>query len=158
MSRRSALFASRESIKEKARLRLREFDVGDRFSHLPLPKASVLLPLMVREGKLHLLLTLRSMQVGERGPRPAVRGAGLSGGRQGAKPRRDGGRPHPRRVLPRGLAQVPSLPRPLEPCFPNFSPGGVPKGTSGCFYTPVTSLGLACQKNAGYPETCDSKR
>lgn len=83
MSRRSSLFASRESVKEKARLRLREFDVGDRFSHLPLPKASVLLPLMVREGKLHLLLTLRSMQVGERGPRPAVRGAGLSGGRDG---------------------------------------------------------------------------
>uniref|UniRef100_A0A8B9Z3S7 Peroxisomal coenzyme A diphosphatase NUDT7 n=1 Tax=Buteo japonicus TaxID=224669 RepID=A0A8B9Z3S7_9AVES len=52
-----------ESIKEKARLRLREFDVGDRFSHLPLPKASVLLPLLVREGKLHLLLTLRSMQL-----------------------------------------------------------------------------------------------
>ncbi|KAK4814182.1 hypothetical protein QYF61_011905 [Mycteria americana] len=63
VSWRSVLFASRESIKERARLRLREFDVGDKFSHLPLPRASVLLPLMVREGKLHLLLTVRSMQL-----------------------------------------------------------------------------------------------
>ncbi|NXL12567.1 NUDT7 diphosphatase, partial [Mesembrinibis cayennensis] len=63
VSRRSFLFASRKSIKEKARLRLREFDVGDKFSRLPLPKASVLLPLMVREGELHLLLTVRSMQL-----------------------------------------------------------------------------------------------
>ncbi|XP_075621765.1 peroxisomal coenzyme A diphosphatase NUDT7 [Balearica regulorum gibbericeps] len=53
----------RKSIKERARLRLREFDVGDKFSRLPLPKASVLLPLMVRAGKLHLLLTVRSMQL-----------------------------------------------------------------------------------------------
>ncbi|XP_074737873.1 peroxisomal coenzyme A diphosphatase NUDT7 isoform X2 [Strix uralensis] len=51
------------SLKEKARLRLREFDVGDRFSRLPLPRASVLLPLVVREGRLHLLLTVRSMQL-----------------------------------------------------------------------------------------------
>ncbi|NXV92991.1 NUDT7 diphosphatase, partial [Calonectris borealis] len=63
VSRRSFLFASRKSVKEQARLRLREFDVGDKFSHLPLPKASVLLPLMVREGRLHLLLTVRSMQL-----------------------------------------------------------------------------------------------
>ncbi|NXY85179.1 NUDT7 diphosphatase, partial [Alcedo cyanopectus] len=63
VSRRSFPFASRNRIKEKARRRLREFDVGDKFSLLPLPKASVLLPLIVREGKLHLLLTLRSMQL-----------------------------------------------------------------------------------------------
>ncbi|KFU96034.1 Peroxisomal coenzyme A diphosphatase NUDT7, partial [Chaetura pelagica] len=56
-------FASRESVKEKARRRLRQFDVGDKFSRLPLRKASVLLPLMVREGKLHLLLTVRSLQL-----------------------------------------------------------------------------------------------
>ncbi|NWW97233.1 NUDT7 diphosphatase, partial [Rhynochetos jubatus] len=55
--------SARRSAKEAARLRLRECDVGDRFSHLPLPKASVLLPLMVRAGKLHLLLTVRSMQL-----------------------------------------------------------------------------------------------
>ncbi|XP_062474261.1 peroxisomal coenzyme A diphosphatase NUDT7 isoform X1 [Pezoporus occidentalis] len=53
----------RNSIKEKARLRLRDFDVRDRFSHLPLARAAVLLPLMVRAGKLHLLLTVRSMQL-----------------------------------------------------------------------------------------------
>ncbi|XP_061202721.1 peroxisomal coenzyme A diphosphatase NUDT7 isoform X3 [Neopsephotus bourkii] len=53
----------RNSVKEKARMRLREFDVRDRFSHLPLARASVLLPLMVRAGKLHLLLTVRSMQM-----------------------------------------------------------------------------------------------
>ncbi|XP_065518896.1 peroxisomal coenzyme A diphosphatase NUDT7 [Lathamus discolor] len=63
VSWRSFLFAPRNSIKEKARLRLREFDVRDRFSHLPLARASVLLPLMVRAGKLHLLLTVRSMQL-----------------------------------------------------------------------------------------------
>ncbi|XP_051485618.1 peroxisomal coenzyme A diphosphatase NUDT7 isoform X2 [Apus apus] len=40
----------RESIKEKARLRLRQFDVGDKFSRLPLRKASVLLPLMLRRS------------------------------------------------------------------------------------------------------------
>ncbi|XP_074014203.1 peroxisomal coenzyme A diphosphatase NUDT7 [Numenius arquata] len=53
----------RKSVKEKARLRLREFDVGDKFSRLPLAKASVLLPLLVREGRLHLLLTVRAMQL-----------------------------------------------------------------------------------------------
>ncbi|KFP31275.1 Peroxisomal coenzyme A diphosphatase NUDT7, partial [Colius striatus] len=56
-------FPSREDVKERARLRLTEFDVGNKFSLLPLPKASVLLPLLVREGKLHLLLTVRSMQL-----------------------------------------------------------------------------------------------
>ncbi|NXN64752.1 NUDT7 diphosphatase, partial [Himantopus himantopus] len=63
VSRRSFVFAFRKSVKEKARLRLREFDVGDKFSRLPLPKASVLLPLLVREGRLHLLLTVRAMQL-----------------------------------------------------------------------------------------------
>ncbi|NWI66877.1 NUDT7 diphosphatase, partial [Todus mexicanus] len=51
------------SIKEQARRRLREFDVGAKFSGLPLPKASVLLPLVVRAGRLQLLLTLRSLQL-----------------------------------------------------------------------------------------------
>ncbi|XP_048814354.1 peroxisomal coenzyme A diphosphatase NUDT7 isoform X2 [Lagopus muta] len=53
----------RESIKEKAKLRLRECDVGDKFSHLPLRKASVLLPLLLRDGVLCLLLTVRSVQL-----------------------------------------------------------------------------------------------
>ncbi|XP_014737589.1 PREDICTED: peroxisomal coenzyme A diphosphatase NUDT7 [Sturnus vulgaris] len=48
---------------EEARRRLREFDIGDKFCRLPLPRAAVLLPLMVRRGRLHLLLTVRSMQL-----------------------------------------------------------------------------------------------
>uniref|UniRef100_A0A8B9ZF39 Peroxisomal coenzyme A diphosphatase NUDT7 n=1 Tax=Anas platyrhynchos TaxID=8839 RepID=A0A8B9ZF39_ANAPL len=43
--------------------RLRELDVADKFSRLPLPKASVLLPLVVRAGRLCLLLTLRAPQL-----------------------------------------------------------------------------------------------
>lgn len=75
-------FPSRESIKGKAKLRLRECDVGDKFSHLPLRKASVLLPLLLRDGALCLLLTVRSMQVraaGHRGAAPE-RGRGLGVG------------------------------------------------------------------------------
>ncbi|XP_059713716.1 peroxisomal coenzyme A diphosphatase NUDT7-like [Haemorhous mexicanus] len=50
-------------LMEQARHRLRDFDVGDRFSRLPLPRAAVLLPLMVRGGRLQLLLTVRSLQL-----------------------------------------------------------------------------------------------
>ncbi|NXC49790.1 NUDT7 diphosphatase, partial [Penelope pileata] len=53
----------RENIKERAKLRLRECDVGERFSRLPLPRASVLLPLLLRGGRLCLLLTVRAMQL-----------------------------------------------------------------------------------------------
>lgn len=77
-----ALPAPRQGVTENARRRLREFDVGDKFSRLPLPRAAVLLPLMVRGGRLHLLLTVRSMQVpgGLRGARsfPASRGCAPS--------------------------------------------------------------------------------
>ncbi|NWZ84935.1 peroxisomal coenzyme A diphosphatase NUDT7 [Poecile atricapillus] len=59
----SALPAPRQGLMEEARRRLREFDVGDKFSRLPLPRAAVLLPLTEREGRLHLLLTVRSMQL-----------------------------------------------------------------------------------------------
>uniref|UniRef100_A0A8C5T4N8 Peroxisomal coenzyme A diphosphatase NUDT7 n=1 Tax=Malurus cyaneus samueli TaxID=2593467 RepID=A0A8C5T4N8_9PASS len=62
-SRCSALPAPRQRLMEHARRRLREFDVGDKFSRLPLPRAAVLLPLMVRGGRLHLLFTVRSMQL-----------------------------------------------------------------------------------------------
>ncbi|XP_070616524.1 peroxisomal coenzyme A diphosphatase NUDT7 isoform X2 [Erythrolamprus reginae] len=51
------------SIKEKAKLQLRKFDIGDKFSNLQLAKASVLIPLMVKDGKLYLLFTLRSMKL-----------------------------------------------------------------------------------------------
>ncbi|XP_039554347.1 peroxisomal coenzyme A diphosphatase NUDT7 [Passer montanus] len=59
----SALPAPGHGALEKARRRLREFDVGDRFCRLPLPRAAVLLPLTVRAGRLHLLLTVRSLQL-----------------------------------------------------------------------------------------------
>ncbi|KAL7978832.1 hypothetical protein Chor_013321 [Crotalus horridus] len=52
----------RMSIKEKAKLQLRKLDIGDRFSNIQLPKASVLIPLMVKDGKLCLLFTVRSMK------------------------------------------------------------------------------------------------
>ncbi|KAM6430030.1 peroxisomal coenzyme A diphosphatase NUDT7 isoform 2-T3 [Liasis olivaceus] len=53
----------RMSIKEKAKLRLRKFDIGDRFSYLPLAKASVLIPLIVKNEKLCVLFTRRSMKL-----------------------------------------------------------------------------------------------
>ncbi|KYO37847.1 peroxisomal coenzyme A diphosphatase NUDT7 isoform B [Alligator mississippiensis] len=54
----------RKSIKDKAKISLRKYDVGDKFSHLPLTKASVLMPLMVKDEKLHVLFTVRSMKMG----------------------------------------------------------------------------------------------
>ncbi|XP_003227105.1 peroxisomal coenzyme A diphosphatase NUDT7 [Anolis carolinensis] len=53
----------RMDVKDKAKLQLKKFDIGERFSHFPGGKASVLLPLMVKDGKLHLLFTVRSMQL-----------------------------------------------------------------------------------------------
>ncbi|XP_033013065.1 peroxisomal coenzyme A diphosphatase NUDT7 [Lacerta agilis] len=53
----------RISVKDKAILNLKKFDVGDRFSHITLPKASVLIPLMVKDGKLWVLFTVRSMKL-----------------------------------------------------------------------------------------------
>uniref|UniRef100_A0AAY4BGV9 Nudix hydrolase domain-containing protein n=1 Tax=Denticeps clupeoides TaxID=299321 RepID=A0AAY4BGV9_9TELE len=50
--------------KEKAKEALRRFEVGNSLSCLPaLPKASVLIPLFVRGGELHVLLTVRSPQL-----------------------------------------------------------------------------------------------
>uniref|UniRef100_A0A8C6S954 Peroxisomal coenzyme A diphosphatase NUDT7 n=1 Tax=Neogobius melanostomus TaxID=47308 RepID=A0A8C6S954_9GOBI len=49
------------NIKERTVAALRLLDVGDRFAHLALPKAAVLIPLFVKEEELHTLMTLRSM-------------------------------------------------------------------------------------------------
>ncbi|XP_023127726.1 peroxisomal coenzyme A diphosphatase NUDT7 [Amphiprion ocellaris] len=51
-------------IKEKTIAILKQFDIGKKFSYLPvLPKASVLIPLLVKNGELHTLMTLRSKQL-----------------------------------------------------------------------------------------------
>ena len=51
-------------IKEETIAILKQFDIGDKFSHLPgFPKASVLIPLFVKDGQLCALLTLRSQKV-----------------------------------------------------------------------------------------------
>lgn len=51
-------------IKEKTIAILKQFDVGNKLASLPLlPKASVLIPLMVKNGELCTLMTLRSKEV-----------------------------------------------------------------------------------------------
>lgn len=51
-------------IKEDTIAVLKQFDTGNKFSYLPvLPKASVLVPLLVKDGELHTLMTLRSKEV-----------------------------------------------------------------------------------------------
>ncbi|XP_044048861.1 peroxisomal coenzyme A diphosphatase NUDT7 isoform X1 [Siniperca chuatsi] len=51
-------------IKEETISILKQFDIGNKFSYLPvLPKASVLIPLFVKNGELHTLMTLRSKEL-----------------------------------------------------------------------------------------------
>lgn len=51
-------------IKEETIAILKQFDIGNKFSYLPvLPKASVLIPLFVKNGELHTLMTLRSEEL-----------------------------------------------------------------------------------------------
>eukprot|EP00074_Homo_sapiens_P099369 XP_016878659.1 peroxisomal coenzyme A diphosphatase NUDT7 isoform X2 [Homo sapiens] len=50
----------RNSLLDDAKARLRKYDIGGKYSHLPYNKYSVLLPLVAKEGKLHLLFTVRS--------------------------------------------------------------------------------------------------
>lgn len=50
--------------KEEAMSVLKQFDVGGRFPSLEfLPKASVLIPLLEKDGQLYTLMTLRSKEV-----------------------------------------------------------------------------------------------
>lgn len=51
-------------VKEETIAILKQFDIGQKFSDLPvLPKASVLIPLFVKKGELYTLMTLRSKEV-----------------------------------------------------------------------------------------------
>uniref|UniRef100_A0A8D1EL64 Nudix hydrolase 7 n=1 Tax=Sus scrofa TaxID=9823 RepID=A0A8D1EL64_PIG len=50
----------RNSLIDDAKARLKKHDAGTKYSHLPSSKYSILLPLLAKEGKLYLLLTLRS--------------------------------------------------------------------------------------------------
>ncbi|XP_055992698.1 peroxisomal coenzyme A diphosphatase NUDT7 isoform X1 [Sorex fumeus] len=54
---------TRQSVVEDAKARLREHDVGAKYSHWVPNKYSILLPLLVKEGRLHLLFTLRSKKL-----------------------------------------------------------------------------------------------
>ncbi|XP_032891747.1 peroxisomal coenzyme A diphosphatase NUDT7 isoform X1 [Amblyraja radiata] len=54
---------SRISIKDKAKYALKAHDIGNKYSDLALPRASVLVPLLVKNNELHVLLTVRSMQL-----------------------------------------------------------------------------------------------
>ncbi|KAM4618823.1 peroxisomal coenzyme A diphosphatase NUDT7 [Polymixia lowei] len=50
--------------KEETTAVLKQHDIGSKFSYLPvLPKASVLIPLFLRKGELHVLMTLRSKEL-----------------------------------------------------------------------------------------------
>ncbi|XP_021528288.2 peroxisomal coenzyme A diphosphatase NUDT7 isoform X1 [Aotus nancymaae] len=50
----------RNSLLDDAKARLRKYDIGSKYSHLPYNKYSILLPLVAKEGNLHLLFTVRS--------------------------------------------------------------------------------------------------
>ncbi|CAI5664466.1 peroxisomal coenzyme A diphosphatase NUDT7 isoform X2 [Oreochromis niloticus] len=51
-------------VKEEIIGILKQFDIGGKFSYLPvLPRASVLIPLFVRSGRLYTLMTLRSKEL-----------------------------------------------------------------------------------------------
>ncbi|EHB07527.1 Peroxisomal coenzyme A diphosphatase NUDT7, partial [Heterocephalus glaber] len=57
----------RNNLIDDAKTRLKKLDVGAKYSHLSSHKYSVLVPLVAREGKLHLLFTVRSEKL-RRGP------------------------------------------------------------------------------------------
>ncbi|XP_036893845.1 peroxisomal coenzyme A diphosphatase NUDT7 isoform X2 [Sturnira hondurensis] len=60
MSRSCPPESVRNNLIDDAKARLKKHDVGTKYSHLLYSKCSILLPLLVKEGKLHLLFTLRS--------------------------------------------------------------------------------------------------
>lgn len=50
-------------VKEAAIATLKQYDIGNKFRLSVLPKASVLVPLFVKNGQLYTLMTLRSKEV-----------------------------------------------------------------------------------------------
>lgn len=50
-------------VKEAAIATLKQHDIGNKFSSSVLPKASVLVPLFLKNGQLYTLMTLRSKEV-----------------------------------------------------------------------------------------------
>lgn len=50
-------------VKEAAIATLKQYDIGNKFRLSGLPKASVLVPLFVKNGRLYTLMTLRSKEV-----------------------------------------------------------------------------------------------
>lgn len=50
-------------IKKTAIATLKKFDIGTKVCSSALPRASVLVPLFVKNGELHALMTLRSKEV-----------------------------------------------------------------------------------------------
>ncbi|MBN3306796.1 NUDT7 diphosphatase, partial [Amia calva] len=58
------LLVFRMSIAETTKAMLKKYEIGSKFSYLSsLPKASVLIPLFVRNGELRVLMTVRSQEV-----------------------------------------------------------------------------------------------
>ncbi|KAM8945364.1 peroxisomal coenzyme A diphosphatase NUDT7 [Pelodytes ibericus] len=51
------------SLRETIKSIIQKYDAGNRFTHIPLQKASILLPLFIKQNKLYLLLTVRSMNL-----------------------------------------------------------------------------------------------
>ncbi|KAG8437623.1 hypothetical protein GDO86_008366 [Hymenochirus boettgeri] len=49
--------------RDKIKNAIKKHDVGSRFTSIPLRKASVLLPVFIKQGKPYLLLTVRSMKL-----------------------------------------------------------------------------------------------
>ncbi|XP_045047860.2 peroxisomal coenzyme A diphosphatase NUDT7 isoform X2 [Desmodus rotundus] len=60
MSRSCPPEAVRNNWIDDAKARLKKHDAGTKYSHLSYKKYSILLPLLIKEGELHLLFTLRS--------------------------------------------------------------------------------------------------
>ncbi|XP_068117888.1 peroxisomal coenzyme A diphosphatase NUDT7-like isoform X2 [Hyperolius riggenbachi] len=50
-------------LRKKLKTLMSRYNVGSRFANIPLQKASILLPVVIKEGRLHTILTVRSMKL-----------------------------------------------------------------------------------------------